>query len=31
MEKTYVSDSFNVDATALEEYGTFNISLINDL
>jgi hypothetical protein len=31
MVKIYFSDFFNIDATALEEYGAFNISLINDL
>jgi len=27
----YFSDFFNVDPDAIEEYGAFNISLINDL
>lgn len=31
MIKIYFSDFFNVDASDLETYGAFNISLINDL
>ena len=31
MIKIYFSDFFNVDVTDLENYGAFNISLINDL
>lgn len=27
----YFSDWFDVDPAALEEYGAFNVSLINDL
>ena len=29
--KVYFSDIFNVNTSAIEEYGAFNISLINDL
>jgi hypothetical protein len=29
--KAYFSDWFNVDPDVLEEYGAFNVSLINDL
>ena len=29
--KVYFTDWFNVDPDVLEEYGAFNISLINDL
>lgn len=29
--KVYFTDWFNVDPDVLDEYGTFNISLVNDL
>lgn len=29
--KVYFTDFFNVDEELLEEYGAFNISLINDM
>ena len=29
--RIYFSDFFNIDPDVLEEYGAFNVSLINDL